>query len=160
MRTKLLAVTALALAPMMPAQADNDAGCGLGTQMMEGKSGVLYHLLATYTNGLLGNQTFGITSGTLGCDGSGKVTASADLRKFASTNLDQLSVEMAAGEGEALAALASLYGIEAADRDAFYGLTKSNYTTIISSDAVTAGEVLASIHTLMAADARLARYAA
>ena len=157
---KIFAVAALALAPIMPAQADNDAGCGLGTQVMEGKSGILYHLLATYTNGLLGNQTFGITSGTLGCDGTGKVTASADLRKFASTNLDQLSVEMASGEGEALTALASLYGIEAADRAAFYGLTKANYTTIISSDHVTSGDVLAAIHSLMAADARLARYAA
>jgi DUF3015 family protein len=157
---KVFVVAALALAPMMPAQADNDAGCGLGTQVMEGKSGILYHLLATYTNGLLGNQTFGITSGTLGCDGTGKVTASADLRKFASTNLDQLSVEMASGEGEALTALASLYGIEAADRASFYSMTKSNYTTIISSDHATAGDVLAAIHTLMAADARLARYAA
>ena len=157
---KLFTVAALALVPMMPAQADNDAGCGLGTQVMTGKEGVFFHLLATYTNGLLGNQTFGITSGTLGCDGTGKVTASADLKKFASTNLDQLSVEMASGEGEALTALASLYGIEAADRTAFYGLAKSNYSTIISSDQVTAGDVLAAIHSLMAADARLARYAA
>jgi Protein of unknown function (DUF3015) len=160
MRKSLLAVTALALAPMMPAQADNEAGCGLGTQIMEGKDGIVFHVLAATTNGTFGNQTFGMTSGTLGCDASGKVTASADLRDFASANLDQLSVEMATGEGEALTALATLYGIEAADRDAFYGLAKSNYTTIISSDEVTAGEVLASIHSLMAADARLARYAA
>lgn len=159
MHKKLLAVAALALAPMMPAQADNDAGCGLGTQVMTGKEGVFSHLLATYTNGLLGNQTFGITSGTLGCDGNGKVTADADLKKFASTNLDQLSIEMAAGEGEALTVLASLYGIEATDRAAFYGLTKAHYGAIVSSDSVTAGDVLAAIHSLMAADARLARYA-
>ena len=157
---KFVAVVALALAPLAPAQADNDAGCGLGTQLMTGNSGVLYHLLATYTNGLLGNQTFGITSGTLGCDGTGKVTADAGLTKFAGTNLDQLSAEMAAGEGEALTALASLYGVEAGDRDAFYSLTKANYTTIVSSDQVTAGEVVATIKTLMARDARLARYAA
>jgi hypothetical protein len=67
---------------------------------------------------------------------------------------------MAAGEGEALTALASLYKIEAQDRAAFYTLTKSNYGTIISSDSVTAGDVLASLNTLMANDARLARYVA
>lgn len=160
MSKKFVAVVALALAPLAPAQADNDAGCGLGTQLMEGQSGILFHLLATYTNGILGNGTFGITSGTLGCDGSGKVTVDAGLTKFASTNFDQLSAEMAAGEGEALTALASLYGVAAADRDAFYSLTQSNYSTIIGGDSVTAGEMVATIKTLMARDARLARYVA
>jgi hypothetical protein len=159
MSKRLIAVAALALAPLA-AHADNDAGCGLGTQVMAGKSGVFAHLVATYTNGLLGNQTFGITSGTLGCNGGSEVTADADLRKFASTNLDQLTVEMAAGEGEALTALAGLYGIDQQDRAAFYGLTKSNYGTIVHGDNVTAGEVLASIRTLMATDARLSRYVA
>ena len=160
MSKRLIAVTVLALAPLAPAMADNDAGCGLGTQVMAGKSGIFSHLVATYTNGLLGNQTFGITSGTLGCNGNSEVTADADLRKFASTNLDQLTVEMAAGEGEALTALAGLYGIEAQDRAAFYGMAKSNYSVIVNSDAVTAGEVLASIRALMASDARLSRYVA
>ena len=159
MSKRLIAVAALALAPLA-AQADNDAGCGLGTQVMAGKSGIFSHLVATYTNGLLGNQTFGITSGTLGCNGNSEVTADADLRKFASTNLDQLTVEMAAGEGEALTALAGLYGIEQQDRAAFYGMAKSNYGTIVHGDNVTAGEVLASIRTLMATDARLSRYVA
>ena len=160
MSKRLIAVTVLALAPLGPAMADNDAGCGLGTQLMTGKSGIFFHLVATYTNGLLGNQTFGITSGTLGCNGDSQVTADAELKKFASTNFDQLSTEMAAGEGEALTALASLYGIESQDRAAFYSLTKANYGTIVGSDSVTAGEMLASIRTLMAADARLARYVA
>jgi Protein of unknown function (DUF3015) len=159
MKTKLVAVAALALAPMV-ASADNAAGCGLGTQIMEGKSGIAFHVLAATTNGTLGNQTFGMTSGTLGCKADGAVTASAELKAFASANLDQLSVEMASGEGEALTALASLYGIEAADRDAFYGLTKANYGTIVGSDDVTAGEMLASLQALMAHDSRLARYVA
>lgn len=160
MSKRLIAVTVLALAPLAPAMADNDAGCGLGTQVMAGKSGIFAHLVATYTNGLLGNQTFGITSGTLGCNGNSEVTADANLRKFASTNLDQLTTEMAAGEGEALTALAGLYGIAEGDRAAFYGMTKANYGVIVNSDNVTAGEVLASIRALMASDARLSRYVA
>lgn len=159
MSKKIVAVVALALAPLS-AHADNDAGCGLGTQLMEGQSGVLFHLLATYTNGILGNQTFGITSGTLGCNGNTKVTVDAGLTKFASTNFDQLAAEMAAGEGEALTALASLYGVEATDRAAFYSLTKAHYGAIMSSEQVTAGEVVATIKSLMAADARLSRYVA
>ena len=159
MNKKLVAVAALALAPMT-ASADNAAGCGVGTMIMEGKSGLVFHVLAATTNGTFGNQTFGMTSGTLGCKVDDAVTASAELRQFASANLDQLSLEMAAGEGEALTALASLYGIEAQDRAAFYTLTKANYGTIISGDAVTAGEVLTSLHGLMARDTRLARYVA
>jgi hypothetical protein len=159
MSKKLIAVAALALAPLS-AQADNDAGCGLGTQLMNGKSGLVFNVLAATTNSSFGNQTFGMTSGTLGCNGNSQVTVDAELREFASVNLDQLSVEMAAGDGEALTALASLYKIEAQDRAAFYTLTKSNYGSIISSDSVTAGDVLASLNTLMANDARLARYVA
>ena len=159
MNKKLVAVAALAIAPMT-ASADNAAGCGVGTMIMEGKSGMVFHVLAATTNGTFGNQTFGMTSGTLGCKVDDAVTASAELKQFASANLDQLSLEMAAGEGEALTALASLYGIEAQDRAAFYSLTKANYGAIIGSDEVTAGDVLASLQALMASDARLARYVA
>ena len=159
MKKKLFAVAALALAPMA-ASAHSDAGCGVGSMIMDGKSGVVFHVLAATTNGTFGNQTFGMSTGTLGCKSDGPVTASAELKSFASANLDQLAVEMAAGEGEALTALASLYKIDTSDRAAFYALTKANYGTIVSSDEVTAGDMLASLQTLMAADTRLARYVA
>jgi hypothetical protein len=157
---KLLAVVSVAALFPAAAMADNIGNCGWGAKLFDGQSGVAPQVLAVTTNGTFGNQTFGITSGTLGCNGNSEVTADADLRKFASTNLDQLTVEMAAGEGEALTALAGLYGIDQQDRAAFYGLTKSNYGTIVHGDNVTAGEVLASIRTLMATDARLSRYVA
>lgn len=156
---KVLIAIALSALPAV-AFADNVGTCGWGSKLFDGQKGVVPQVLAVTTNGTFGNQTFGMTSGTLGCKADGPVTASAELKSFASANLDQLAVEMAAGEGEALAALASLYGIEAADRDAFYGLAKGNYGTLIGSDGVTAGEMLASLHTLMASDARLARYVA
>lgn len=156
---KILAVAVLAIAPVTASYADNDAGCGLGSQLMAGNEGVLYKLLATYTNGLLGNQTFGITSGTLGCNGRNKVTANAELTKFASANLDQLSAEMAAGSGEALAALASMYEVDSADRATFYTFARSNYASVFATADVTAGEVVESLTALMAKDSRLARYA-
>ena len=160
MKKKLIAVALLAaMAPLSVAYADNDAGCGAGTILWKGKRGIFWHLVATYTNGILGNGTFGITSGTLGCNGNTEITVDANLKQFASVNLDQLSAEMAAGEGEALTALAGLYKVEDADRAAFYTLTRENYGSIFSSTEVTAGEVVGSLNTLMAADARLSRYA-
>lgn len=158
---KKTAIAALfVLAPTGVALADKDVGCGLGTQIWAGQSGVIPKILAATTNGTFGNQTFGITTGTLGCSSDGVITAANRLPMFAGTNLDQLSGEMAAGQGEALAAMAELYGIADADKPAFYAMTQRNYATIFASDAVTAGEVLAAVEDLMKADDRLARYVA
>lgn len=156
---KVFAVAALAVAPFTMAYADNDAGCGLGTQIMTGNDGLPYKVMAATTNGTSGNQTFGMSSGTLGCKGTGKVTANAELTQFASANLDQLSAEMAAGHGEALTALASMYKVSANDRAAFYSFARSNYSRVFASRDVTAEQVVATLTGLMAGDVRLAAYA-
>lgn len=150
----------MVLAPASVALADKDVGCGIGTQIWAGQSGVIPKILAATTNGTFGNQTFGITTGTLGCSSDGVITAANRLPMFAGTNLDQLSAEMAAGQGEALEAMAELYGVEASDKAAFYSMAQQNYATIFSSENVSAGEVLAAVDRLMQADARLARYVA
>ncbi len=150
----------LLLAPAGAALADKDVGCGIGTQIWAGQSGLIPKVLAATTNGSFGNQTFGITTGTLGCSSDGVITAANRLPMFAGTNLDQLSAEMAAGQGEALAAMATLYGVAEADRAAFYRMTQQHYAEIFASDTVTAGDVLAAVDRLMLADARLARYVA
>ncbi|MEK6805171.1 MAG: DUF3015 family protein [Pseudomonadota bacterium] len=160
MNKKLIAVVALSLAPMGASYADNDVGCGWGTQIWQGNSGVFFKMLASFTNGSFGNQTFGITSGTAGCGKNGTITANTDLVRFASGNIDALSADMARGEGEALTTLATLYGVAEADRGAFYRLTQAHYGSIFVRADVTAGEVVTSVRELMAKDAKLARYAA
>lgn len=160
MNKKLLAVAVLgALAPMSASFADSAAGCGVGSMIMKGQKGVVFHVLAATTNGSSGNQTFGMSTGTLGCNAQGEVTADAQLKQFASANLDQLSSEMAAGEGETLSTLAGLYRVEAADRAAFYSLARANYGSIFSSADVTADQVVATLNTVLASDAKLSHYA-
>ncbi|MGZ7153809.1 DUF3015 family protein, partial [Streptococcus pyogenes] len=45
------------------------AGCGLGsTYVFPDANQWWQHVLAATTNGTSGNQTFGMTSGTLGCE--------------------------------------------------------------------------------------------
>lgn len=156
---KILAVALLAGAPLS-AFADNDVGCGLGTQIWVGKSGLVYKVLAATTNGLFGNQTFGITTGTLGCSSDGVIKAEYRAPAFAAANLDQLAAEMASGQGESLEAFATLYGIEGDDRAAFFAMTKSNYGQIFATQSTSATDVVASVESLMKADARLSRYAA
>jgi len=159
MLKKSIALAVLALSPLT-AFADDDVGCGLGTQVWAGQSGLIPKVLAATTNGLLGNQTFGITTGTLGCSSDGVIKAEYRAPAFAAANLDQLAADMAVGRGESLAALAAIYGIQGADRDAFYAMTKAHYGQIFSSETTSATDVVASVTALMKADSRLAPYAA
>ena len=57
--------------------AAGDTGCGVGTMIFKGKSGLAPHVLAVTTNGTFGNQTFGMTSGTLGCNVDQKIVSTA-----------------------------------------------------------------------------------
>ncbi|AXQ29634.1 DUF3015 domain-containing protein [Solimonas sp. K1W22B-7] len=158
MLKKSIALAILALSPLT-AFADDDVGCGWGTQVWKGQSGLVAKVLASTTNGLLGNQTFGITSGTSGCSQDGVIKAEYRAPAFAAANLDQLAAEMAVGRGESLAALAAIYNVQGADREAFYAMTKAHYSQIFRSEATTASEVIASVQALMKADTRLAQYA-
>ena len=156
--TILVAAAVLLVAPA--AMADDDIGCGLGTQVWAGKEGVPFKVLGATTNGTFGNQTFGITSGTLGCEQGGVITADARVRMFAGANLDNLARDMARGEGETLDAFAHLMSIQEADREHFFRFTQSHFGDIFAGDQVTAGDMLSSLQRLMATDARLAAYVA
>ncbi len=154
----LIAGLAISVLAAGPAAADKDAGCGLGTVLWEGRTGTVWKLMASTTNQWLGTQVIGITLGTSGCGQGGTVTAELQLQMFVASNVDKIARDMALGEGEALEALASLLEIAPADRDAFYRLTQSNFGAIFPSEQVNAGEVVASLQQMMAADPLLASY--
>ena len=156
----LLAVLAIAAVGFSApaARADNNVGCGLGTQLLEGQEGLFMQLLATITNQFIGTQTFGISSNTLGCVRNATITAEYRTNMFAGANLHRLARDMAVGGGESLETLAVLMEIEEADRPAFYTLTKQNFVTIFPAGDVTAGDMLTNLDRLMAEDAQLARY--
>lgn len=157
-KTVLLAAMAVALSSGAAWAGDPDIGCGWGTQAFKGNSGVLYKVVAATTNGSFGNQTFGISSGTIGCSRGGVIKADAQLNMYAGANIDKLASDMAAGQGESLETLAVLLGVEDADKPAFFQLTKSNFSVIFPSGQVTAGAVLSSLVDLMSADQQLSKY--
>lgn len=146
------------VASVQEARAES-TGCGLGTMVFEGQSGVAPQVLAVTTNGTSFNQTFGITSGTLGCD-SNDVIASAEVRQLTVANLDNLAKDMARGEGETLASLATAMEIEADDQRVLFAAFKSNFTRIFPDENVTAEEVLVAMRNVMSEDEVLARYVA
>ena len=70
----LASALAVVMAFSSNAMAVDSTGCGLGSMAWRGQSGVVPQILAVTTNGTFGNQTFGISSGTSGCDQNGRVT--------------------------------------------------------------------------------------
>jgi len=160
MKTKgLLLGGVLVMATATAAIADQDVGCGWGTQAFKGSKGKTSKIFAATTNGLFGNQTFGISSGTAGCTGEGVIASGQRLNMYAGANIDRLQRDIALGHGESLATLAHLMGIDDADKPAFYSLTRDHFEEIFPSDSVSAGQMLGSISRLMASDATLAKYA-
>lgn len=154
---KLVAIAVLASASTF-SFADQDVGCGLGTMLWAGQSGLIPKLLAATTNGTSGNQTFGITSGTLGCQADGVISSRAKLSMFMGTNGERLARDMSVGHGESLNALADLMGIKTADKATFFQATKTHFGTIFAPENQSAGQVLAALQAVMAQDSVLAAY--
>jgi len=164
MRT-LIVPTVLALALTAPAALAQDgetadsAGCGLGTMVFEGQQGIAPQVLAVTTNGTSGNQTFGITSGTLGCTQDGVVRSPTEVRVLLMSSLDNLAVDMARGDGETLESLAALLEVEDQDKPRFFAAMQDNFVRIFPNEDVTAEEVLVSMNAVLAEDEVLSRYA-
>ncbi|MDV7103623.1 DUF3015 domain-containing protein [Vibrio sp. TH_r3] len=159
MKKTLLVMAVLAAAPFSNvALADQDIGCGLGSMVFAGQEGKVFKVLGATTNGTSGNQTFGITFGTLGCDGTGPVTSSEKLAMFIDGNMDNLARDMAKGEGETLSTLAAVWGIEEADKSEFNAVVQQNFSEVFKSENVTSDEVLVNLNTLIANDSVLADY--
>lgn len=154
---KLLAIALIAGSANI-ALADQDIGCGLGTMIMAGQSGPIFKVLGATTNGTFGNQTFGITTGTLGCQTGGAITSRARLGMFTGSNLDRLARDMSVGQGESLNVLADLMGVKEADKAHFFQTTRAQFGKIFAPENQTAGEILAALEKVMAEDSTLAAY--
>jgi len=159
---KLIAVLSLAVAfpsAVMAAQ-DNVGGCGVGSMVFKGQSGVGPQVLAVTTNGISGNQTFGISSGTLGCTQDGAVRSNMKAALFIDSNREQLARDMSVGSGETLASLSHLLGVEAKDQAAFNRLAKDNMARIFTTGSVATEQVIVALREVLASDATLSRYQA
>ncbi len=153
-----IAMTALPVASVIAAP--NNVGCGLGSMVWEGQSGIAPQILAVTTNGTFANQLFGISSGTLGCSKNGVVSLpmSHRIALFTDDNLDNLARDMAVGDGETLNSLATLWEVEAQDKPAFFKATQTHFAQIFHNENVTSKDVLLSLNNVLAADPALKRY--
>ncbi len=138
--------------------ADNDVGCGLGTLIFAGSSGKIPKLLALTTNGTFANQFFGVTFGTLGCNGSGTITK-LRVTQFIHGNIDNLARDIARGSGETFDTLSNLWGItDNADRSQFVEIAQSYYDFIFTSEQVDSNQVFTNLNQLISKTAFISQY--
>ncbi|QEY58638.1 DUF3015 domain-containing protein [Pseudomonas sp. C27(2019)] len=138
------------------ANASGPAGCGLGSTVIFPDADKWYqHVMAATTNATSGNQTFGMTSGTLGCEAANGPLKSAQV--FMDENMDQLAADAATGQGETLAALAEVMGVQAQDKAAFNRVIQSNFDVMFNADA-TSSTAFEAMTSAMATDLDLQKY--
>jgi hypothetical protein len=131
------------------------AGCGLGA-MVIGKGDGMNQILAVTTNGTMYNQGFGITFGTLNCDGGNVFNKAENVDRFIIGNKVALASDIARGEGESITALASI--MECSGSEAAMGSAlQSRFKEIFPSHTVPAMEVTDSIINVVGGDAQLSQ---
>ena len=158
MKKAIISAALLAASSSAFAAAPGGPDCGWGNMLFDGQSGVGPHFLASSTNGTSGNATFGMTTGTNGCNANGTLTYGG--QSLIGSIMGEFTEDVARGDGEALNAVAVMYGVEKADRDAFASAMHENFAVIFPNEDVTAAEVMASMNEVMKADSRLAKYVA
>jgi hypothetical protein len=127
--------------------ARNNTGCGLGTVLFQGSandSSLLQAFQAT-TNGTLGNQTFGISSGTSECNQPEKFAQNERLNEFVHANLDTLAKDIAQGGGESVQTLAELMQVPPEEREAFYRNLQTHFAEIFPRENVEYAQVVDTI---------------
>lgn len=149
MRKFVLAISVLAVLFSGSAALADDTGpgCGLGTMIFPGNKKIVPQVLAATTNGSFGNQTFGISTGTIGCTNDGLASRDHELKLYAEANIEHLAQEMAQGRGEHLASLASLLGIPQDQQEAFFKMTQERYTHLFKSNETSSEELLTALQT-------------
>lgn len=128
-----------------------NTGCGLGTMIFKDKDGLVYQVLAVTTNGTSGNQTFGISSGTLDCERPESFVSNKKINKFVAENMDNLATDIAQGNGEYLDTLAMLMEVPPVERTAVYSKLQRNFSNIFTGKSVTSEEILTNIESVLTA---------
>jgi hypothetical protein len=123
---------------------NSQTGCGLGSMIIKDDSTAILLALQATTNGTSGNQTFGITSGTLGCQKT-QFVMNERAEEFVASNMDQLAKEIAQGHGESVDTLAEL--LEVSDKATFSASLQANYNSIYTSQNAKMADVLDNIST-------------
>jgi len=142
------------------ANPDTGPGCGLGKLAWgdyKNQKNIAPQVLMATTNGTFGSQTFGISSGTSGCTNDGKIMSESKTIMFAEMNFENLSQEMAQGQGEHLASMATLMGVPADHQAEFFAMTQERYTSLVKAGEASPVAMVKALNEAVAAHPVLAK---
>ena len=150
---KKIVVIVLALSLMLvgsafaAGQAKSNTGCGLGTLLFKNNAdnSIVLQTFQATTNGIYGNQTFGITTGTSDCQQPKNFVSNEQINEFMVANMDNLARDIAQGRGETLDAFAELLQVPSEKRPEFYQQLQSGFTRIFTSSNVQMASVMDNI---------------
>lgn len=125
---KLVLAMALGLFATQTMAAHGPSGCGLGSMLFAGKEGLVFNVLAATFNGSSGNQTFGMSTGTLGCEDAKDAKVSGPV--FILNNREKLANDISRGQGETLDAYLKLIGAESVNKK----VLQQNFATLFAAD--------------------------
>lgn len=137
-------VTLLFASVSFAASAKQNTGCGLGTVLWKNRadSSILSQALQATTNGSFGNQTFGITSGTLECSEPAHAASNERLKEFVVANMDNLAKDIATGQGESLNTFNELLQVPADQRLEFNAKLQKSFGSIFTHDKIAYADVM------------------
>jgi hypothetical protein len=140
---------------------DNGPGCGLGKLAWSdygGQKQIAPQVMMATTNGTFGSTTFGISSGTSGCTNDGVIMKNKHVN-MAQGSFESLKQEMAQGQGEHLASLATLLGVPTENQPEFFSLLQEKYVSLVQSEETTPIVMLQAIQEAMSSHPVLAKVA-
>ena len=133
-----------------------DAGCGPGS-LIYGKKRDGAQILAAIADPTGTMHSTAITFGTSNC-GADKLTRNQREREnFASINYNSLVKEMAAGKGENLDNLASMYGCSRDSFGDFGTVAQENFGTIVKDENTSTKDMLGSLEKKISGHAVLSK---
>jgi len=126
--------------------AEEAAGCGIGSQIFEGRSGKGENIVAAILNVIIIPNTFFMTTGggLLGCDPTQEVRRDELTEIFVAQNMDQLTT--------------ALLGVPESDVPRFTNLAQSRFDALFL-EGNDASNVIAQLQVAMADDQHLAPFA-
>jgi hypothetical protein len=96
----------------------------------------------------------------MGCKNGGKFWVEYKTSMFAQVNFENLSQEMAQGQGEHLASLASLMGVPAEHQGEFFAMTQERYTTLVKAGEASPVAMIKALNDAVATHPVLAKVSA
>lgn len=126
---------------------DKSSGCGLGWKVAPRTS-----ILSSYTRSLTNattSSTFGMTSGTSGCDNHSIVSNEKQQIHYAEVNYHNLMVEMSQGNGEFLKGFALVMGCSEANINDFTQTAQKNYNNLFPATNAQPSQLVNSMRDVM-----------